>query len=96
MIVGVNAFSDGDEAEVELLRIEPELEARQIERTQRVRAERDPRAAEAALARVRETARGSENLLPPMREALAAHCTVGEVCDTLRAELGTFDASAAP
>ncbi len=96
VIVGVNAFSDGDEAEVELLRIEPELEARQIERTQRVRAERDPRAAEAALARVRETARGSENLLPPMREALAAHCTVGEVCDTLRAELGTFDASAAP
>ena len=96
VIVGVNAFSDGDEAEVELLRIEPELEARQIERTQRVRAERDPRAAEAALARVRETARGSENLLPPMREALAAHCTVGEICDTLRAELGTFDASAAP
>ena len=92
MIVGVNAFATGEEAEPELQRIDPELERRQVERTRRVRAGRDAAAARAALDRVRETARGSTNLLHPMREALAALCTVGEICDVLREELGTYDA----
>jgi methylmalonyl-CoA mutase N-terminal domain/subunit len=61
-----------------------------------VRAERDAPAAEAALARIREVARGDDNLLPAMREALAAQCTVGEICDALREELGTYDAHLAP
>jgi methylmalonyl-CoA mutase N-terminal domain/subunit len=96
VIVGVNEFGAADdEAEIELLRIPPELEERQVERTGRVRAERDAAAADRALALVRETARGPDNLLPPMRAALAAHCTVGEVCDALRDEFSTYDASAA-
>jgi methylmalonyl-CoA mutase N-terminal domain/subunit len=41
---------------------------------------------------VRRVARGDENLLPPMREALRAHCTIGEICDELRDEFGTYDA----
>ena len=53
-------------------------------------------AAEAAVARVREAARGSENLLPPLRDALAAHCTVGELCETLREEFGMYDAQRTP
>jgi len=61
-----------------------------------MRAERDPAAASATLERVREVARGSENLLPPMREALAARCTVGEICGALREEFGTYDAHLAP
>jgi methylmalonyl-CoA mutase N-terminal domain/subunit len=56
-----------------------------------VRAERDAAAAERALAQVRATARGTENLLPPIREALTASCTVGEVCGVLREEWGTYD-----
>jgi methylmalonyl-CoA mutase N-terminal domain/subunit len=40
---------------------------------------------------VREAARGTENLLPPLRAALAAHCTVGELCGALREEWGTYD-----
>ena len=51
---------------------------------------------EAALAAVLETARGEENLLVPMREALAAHATVGEICNVLREEFGTYDAHRAP
>ena len=50
----------------------------------------------AALARVREAARGTENLLPPLREALAARCTVGEICGVLREEWGTYDSHLAP
>jgi methylmalonyl-CoA mutase N-terminal domain/subunit len=95
-IVGVNRYAEDDGEEIELHRLDPESERRQVERTRRVRAERDAAAAGAALARVRETARGAENLLPPMRDALAALCTVGEICDALRAEFGTYDAHLAP
>jgi methylmalonyl-CoA mutase N-terminal domain/subunit len=48
--------------------------------------------AEQSLARVREAAvRTDENLLPPLREALRAHCTIGELCGVLREEWGTYD-----
>ena len=96
VIVGLNCFEEGEEEDVEIHRLDPEAERRQIERTRRVRAERDAAAAEAALARVREAAGGDANLLPPMREALAARCTVGEVCNALREEFGTYDAHLAP
>ena len=90
-IVGVNAFAEEDEGRVELHRIDPEGERRQLERTARVRAERNPEAAAAALAEVRRTAQGESNLLPPIREALRVHCTVGEICGELRAEFGMYD-----
>jgi methylmalonyl-CoA mutase N-terminal domain/subunit len=96
VVVGVNRFAEQDEEGIELHRLDPESERRQVERTQRVRAERDATAAESALAQVREVARGDGNLLHPMREALAAHCTVGEICNALRDEFGTYDAHLAP
>jgi methylmalonyl-CoA mutase N-terminal domain/subunit len=96
VVVGVNRFAEHDEEAIELHHLDPESEKRQVERTQRVRAERDAGAAEAALARVREAARGDPNLLHPMREALAVHCTVGEICNALRDEFGTYDAHLAP
>jgi methylmalonyl-CoA mutase, N-terminal domain len=96
VVVGVNRFAEHDEEAIELHRLDPESEQRQVERTRRVRAERDSAAAKAALERVREVGRGDGNLLHPMREALAAHCTVGEICNTLRDEFGTYDAHLAP
>jgi methylmalonyl-CoA mutase, N-terminal domain len=96
VIVGVNRFSEADEESIELHSLDPAVERRQVERTQRVRAERDADAAAAAIARVGETARGADNLLPAMRDALAAMCTVGEICDALREEFGTYDAHLAP
>jgi methylmalonyl-CoA mutase N-terminal domain/subunit len=96
VIVGVNRFAEGDEEPIELHRLDPEIERRQLERTARVRAERDAAAAEAALAEVRRVAGTTENLLPPMREALRARCTVGEICGVLREEFGTYDAHRAP
>jgi methylmalonyl-CoA mutase, N-terminal domain len=92
VIVGVNRYKEHDTEPIELHELDPEAEKRQLERTARVRAERDAHAAERALAEVRRVARGDENLLPTMREALRARCTVGEICDVLRDEFGTFDA----
>jgi methylmalonyl-CoA mutase, N-terminal domain len=92
VVVGVNRFVDGQSEQIELHRLDPEIERRQLARTERVRAERDAAAAEAALAEVRRVAGTSENLLPPMREALRARCTIGEICEVLREEWGTYDA----
>jgi methylmalonyl-CoA mutase N-terminal domain/subunit len=63
-----------------------------LERTARVRAERDAEVAATTLEAVREAARGGANLLPPMRAALHAYCTVGEICNVLRDEFGMYDA----
>jgi methylmalonyl-CoA mutase N-terminal domain/subunit len=91
VIVGVNAFVSDAEQPIELHTIDPASERRQCERTARVRAARNAGEAEAALARVRSAAAGTENLLLPMREALRERCTVGEICSVLRDEWGTFD-----
>jgi methylmalonyl-CoA mutase N-terminal domain/subunit len=92
VIVGVNRYQEHEEEPIELHELDPEAEKRQLERTARVRAERDAGAAEAALEEVRRVTRRDENLLPPMRDALRLRCTVGEICDVLRDEYGTFDA----
>src|SRR5829696_1978104 len=91
VIVGVNRYVEDEAEGIELHRLDPESERRQVERTRRVRAERDTEAAGRALARVREAARGDENMLHPMREALRALCTVGEICEVLREEWGMHD-----
>jgi methylmalonyl-CoA mutase N-terminal domain/subunit len=96
VIVGVNRYEEHEPEPIELHRLDPEAERRQLERTARVRAERDASAAEAALERVREAARGTENLLPPLREALRARCTIGELCNVLREEFGMYDAQRSP
>src|SRR5262249_29245011 len=70
VIVGVKKYVEDDGEQIELHRIDTEAERRQLERTARVRKERTPEEAAALLERVRETARGDANLLPPMREAL--------------------------
>jgi methylmalonyl-CoA mutase N-terminal domain/subunit len=92
LIVGVNAFEEESGERIELLHIDPAAERRQLERTARVRAERSAEEAAAKIAAVRDAARGDANLLPPMREALRARCTVGEICEALREEWGMYDA----
>ncbi|MBA2642325.1 MAG: methylmalonyl-CoA mutase [Actinobacteria bacterium] len=95
VVVGVNRFVEEETERVELLQVDPETERRQQERTARVRSERNPHAADAALAEVRRTAQTEANLLPPIREALRARCTVGEICNVLREIWGTYDAQRA-
>jgi methylmalonyl-CoA mutase, N-terminal domain len=96
VIVGVNRWTTDEEEMVELQQIDPEAERRQCARTAEVRAGRDSRVVAEALIGVRDAAAGDENLLPAMRSALAAYATIGEVCDVLREQWGTFDAARPP
>jgi len=95
VIVGVNHFVEDEAEKVELQRIDPAAERRQCERTARVRNERNGEAAAAALADMRRVAEPEANLLPAMREALRARCTIGEICGELRSLWGTYDAQRA-
>jgi methylmalonyl-CoA mutase N-terminal domain/subunit len=91
VIVGVNRFQQDEVEAVQILRHRAELEQEQKERLGQLRANRDNDAVSAALGRLQESARGTENLLPPMREAHAALATIGEVTDALRRVFGTQD-----
>jgi methylmalonyl-CoA mutase, N-terminal domain len=91
VVVGVNRFADDAEEGAEVLALDPELQAQQWDRLERLRKERDQSAVDAALKAVEETARGTDNLLPSMREALAAHATLGEVSDALREVFGEYE-----
>jgi methylmalonyl-CoA mutase N-terminal domain/subunit len=88
VVVGVNRFQDEGHRTPSLQRIDPDGERRQVAGLQRVRAERDPAAWDAALRRVGECARGDENLMPALIEAVRAYATVGEISDRLRAAWG--------
>jgi methylmalonyl-CoA mutase N-terminal domain/subunit len=88
VVVGVNRFRDEASVSPPTQKIDPEGERRQVDGLRRVRAERDPAAWEAALRRLDDAARGSDNLLPPIIEAVKAYATVGEIADRLRTAWG--------
>jgi methylmalonyl-CoA mutase, N-terminal domain len=91
VIVGVNRYKLEGEPELEILKIDPDLERQQIERIQALRATRDAAAAEAALARLKEdAAHDDRNLMPPIVEAARAYVTMGEMCDALREVWGVW------
>jgi methylmalonyl-CoA mutase N-terminal domain/subunit len=90
IVVGVNRYRVQEEIQPELQRVDEAVRDGQVERLAKVRAERDQQAVEEALRVLAEAAKGDENLLPPMKEALRRMATVGEVCDTLRAVYGRY------
>jgi methylmalonyl-CoA mutase N-terminal domain/subunit len=90
IIVGVNRYELEDEPEIEILRIDPALERKQIERVQGLRGRRDSAAVQSALARMKQAASGEENLMPPLVQAARAYATLGEMCDALRSVWGTW------
>jgi methylmalonyl-CoA mutase N-terminal domain/subunit len=90
IIVGVNRFVDEELEPTEVFPIDPELQRSQVARVKRVREERDQSAVDAALADVESAARGTQNLLVPMKIALARMATLGEVSDVLRGVFGEF------
>ena len=90
IVVGVNAFEVDEEPEMELEEVDPEQETAQRERLEAVKADRDGDAVDDALASVRSAARGTENLLPPIIEAVKTYATVQEISDVLREEFGEY------
>jgi len=90
-LVGVNHLVKPDEKRgIDLFELDPQAEQRQIERLRRVRAGRDDAIVEQTLARVRDVARGNDNLVPPILEAVEAYASEGELCDVLREVYGTY------
>jgi methylmalonyl-CoA mutase N-terminal domain/subunit len=91
VIVGVNRYQTDDEQELDLLRIDPALEQKQIERVQALRARRDSAAVEQALAGLKEASlREDVNLMPLIIDASRAYTTMGEMCDALRETWGVW------
>jgi methylmalonyl-CoA mutase N-terminal domain/subunit len=90
IVVGVNRFVLPVEEPYEPLRVDPAIEAAQASRLASLRQSRDGAAVDRALADLRAAAEGTENVLYPMREALRARATVGEVCHALRDVWGTY------
>jgi methylmalonyl-CoA mutase N-terminal domain/subunit len=90
IVVGVNRYQQHDEQGLEILRIPPELERKQIGRVQAVKASRDPEAAEQALTELRDSAAAGRNLMEPLLECARAHCTEGEIVESLQRVFGTY------
>ena len=90
VVVGVNRYVLDDEPPVEILRVDPALEQKQIDRVQALRARRDTAAVEAALTRLKAAAAGDENLMGPILDATRAYVTMGEMCDALRDVWGVW------
>src|SRR4051794_12132837 len=91
IVVGVNRYQQDEEQHLDLLKVDPALEQKQIERVRAVRDRRDSAAVEAALARLKDDAAvEGRNLMEPIMDASRAHVTMGEMCDALREVWGVW------
>jgi methylmalonyl-CoA mutase N-terminal domain/subunit len=90
IVVGVNEFTEGEDGELETLRIDPGLERKQIDRLTGVKARRDSADVEAALTKIREVGGGEGNLMPVLIEAAEAHVSEGEIVEALQEVWGSY------
>ncbi|BDG59242.1 acyl-CoA mutase large subunit family protein [Caldinitratiruptor microaerophilus] len=91
VVVGVNKYADPNEkVRTKILKINPEVQRRQIERVREVRARRDPARAQKALAELRKASQSSENLMPYILECVRAYCTEGEIAGVWREVWGEW------
>jgi methylmalonyl-CoA mutase N-terminal domain/subunit len=94
IIVGVNKFVTDQVDDVDILKVDPEAEQRQLARLKAFKERRDQAAVEAKLEELRDVARGEGNLLHPIRAALAADASIGEVCGAMRDVFGEYQGGA--
>jgi methylmalonyl-CoA mutase N-terminal domain/subunit len=90
VVVGVNAFTEGDDGQTPILRIDPALEHKQVERVQAARADRDDAAVTRTLAAIKQAAAGDRNLMPLLLDAARAHASEGEIVQTLQQVWGDY------
>jgi methylmalonyl-CoA mutase N-terminal domain/subunit len=89
-IVGINKYAEEEEPPIPTLKIDPEVERQQMTRILEIREKRDAKKAAARLDAVRKAAEGTDNLVPPIVEAVKEGVTLGEVCDVFREVLGVY------
>ncbi|GAB6931856.1 methylmalonyl-CoA mutase family protein [Calditerricola satsumensis] len=90
VVVGVNKFRLENEKQPELLRVDPAIAEKQKAKLERLRQKRDNALVAKRLEALRKAARGTENLMPYILDAVRAYCTVGEICGVLREEFGEY------
>jgi methylmalonyl-CoA mutase N-terminal domain/subunit len=90
IVVGVNKYVDDRPEVQDILRVDPESEHQQVERLKAFKANRDGELVDRRLEELREAARGTENLMPPIRQALKDHASLGEVCKAMRDVFGEY------
>jgi methylmalonyl-CoA mutase, N-terminal domain len=90
IVVGVNRYTEGDDGQTPILKIDPALERKQVESLRAVKAARDTAAVEACLAEVKRVAQSGANLMPSLVEAARAHCSEGELVHALQQVWGDY------
>jgi len=90
VVVGVNRYTGDDEDKVEIMKVGPRHQAAQARALKVLRARRDKAAVERSLAGIEHAARGTDNMMPPLKAALAAYVTIGECCAVLRKVWGEY------
>ncbi len=90
IVVGVNAYKEEDIEVPDLLRVDPDSERLQLERLKQFKADRDLQLVDKRLDELRAAAAGTENLLPPIRQALKDRCSLGEVCGAMQDVFGKY------
>ena len=91
IMVGVNDFTEDEEVDIPILKMDPEGERKQLERLNKIRNNRDQSKYTLALERLRKAAEGQENMMPYILEAVKAQATLGETCNVLRDIFGEYD-----
>ncbi|MEE9435460.1 MAG: methylmalonyl-CoA mutase family protein [Candidatus Adiutricales bacterium] len=94
IVVGVNKFQTEDVKPSNLLRVDPAVGERQIEKLKKLRAERDQNAVDQSIEALIKAAKSDENLMPPIIEAVRIYTTLGEICGALRSVFGEYEAAA--
>jgi methylmalonyl-CoA mutase N-terminal domain/subunit len=89
-VVGVNRYTEGDAQATEILRIDPALERKQIDRVRAARADRDNEAVQAVLTSIQEAAARTTNLMPLLLDAARAGVSEGEIVDALQQVWGDY------
>ena len=89
-MVNVNVYEPQDEQEMEIHRVDPEISRRQLERLEKLKKRRDNALVERRLEELKEAARGDENTMYPILEAVRAYSTVGEICDAMKEVFGSY------
>jgi methylmalonyl-CoA mutase N-terminal domain/subunit len=90
VVVGLNRFQIEEERPKNLLRVDPKMRESQVERLRKLKSERDGKRVNKTLDELKQVAKGSENLMPAILEAVKAYATLGEICNVLRGVFGEY------
>lgn len=92
VVIGVNKFAVEEPLPIDLLKVNPAVRGRQVEKLAKLKSERANSKLESALSGIKKAAEGQSNLMPPIYEAVKSYATVGEICDALREVFGEYEA----